>query len=93
MVQRQSGGIVLEPSMKIAEAIALDPHMRDVLAQFHLGGCSSCAIDEEDTLEQAVVSHGIDLGRLMAALTALSHGLEPPLQETRHSDLLQLTEF
>jgi hybrid cluster-associated redox disulfide protein len=93
MVQRQSGGIVLEPSMKIAEAIALDPRMRDVLAQFHLGGCSSCAIDEEDTIEQAAVSHGIDLGRLMAALTALSHGQEPPLQETRHSDLLQLTEF
>ena len=92
MVQRPSGGIALEPSMKIAQAIALDPRMRDVLAQFRLGGCSSCAIDEEDTLEQAAVSHGIDLGRLMAALTALSHGQEPPLQETRHSDLLQLTE-
>jgi hybrid cluster-associated redox disulfide protein len=93
MAQRQSGGIVLDPSMKIAEAIALDPRMRDVLAQFHLGGCSSCAINEEDTIEQAAMSHGIDLGRLMAALTALSHGKEPTLQETRPGNLLQLTEL
>jgi hybrid cluster-associated redox disulfide protein len=93
LVRRQSGGPLVEPTMKIADAIALDPRMRDVLAQFHLGGCSSCAINEEDTIEQAAMTYGIDLGRLMAALTALSHGQEPPLGETRHSDLLQLTEL
>jgi hybrid cluster-associated redox disulfide protein len=93
MVRRQSGARLLEPTMKIADAIALDPRMRDVLAQFHLGGCSSCAINEEDTIEQAAMSYGIDLGRLMAALTALNHGQEPPQRETRHSNLLQLSEF
>jgi hybrid cluster-associated redox disulfide protein len=93
MVQRQSAGSLIEPTMKVAEAIALDPRMRDVFAQFHLGGCSSCSINEEDTIEQAAMRYGIDLGRLMATLAALSHGQEPPLQETRHSNLLQLTEF
>jgi hybrid cluster-associated redox disulfide protein len=93
MVHQQSGGIVIEPSMKIAEAIAFEPRMRDVLAQFHLGGCSACAINEEDTFAQAAMRHGIDLGDLMAALNALSHGQSRPLEETRHSGLLQLAQF
>ena len=93
LVLRQSGGPLVEPTMTIADAIALDPRIRDVLAQFHLGGCGSCAINEEQTIEQAAVSYGVDLDRLMATLTAFSHGQEPPLKDTRHSDLLQLIEL
>jgi hybrid cluster-associated redox disulfide protein len=93
LMRRQSGGPLFEPSMKIAEAIAIDPRIRDVLAQFHLGGCSSCAIDEEHTIEQAALSYGVDLDRLMVALTALSTGQElgPPMPQ--HGRLLQLSEF
>jgi hybrid cluster-associated redox disulfide protein len=93
MIQRQSGGLVIDRSVKIAEAIAIEPRMRDVLAQFHLGGCSSCGINEEDTIEQAAMRHGVDLERLMAALTALSHGKELSVRKTLPNDLLQLTEF
>ena len=79
--------------MKIAEAIAIDPHVRDILAQFHLGGCSSCAINEEHTIEQAALSYGVDLDRLMVALTAPSNGQEPGPPARRHGSLLQLSEF
>jgi hybrid cluster-associated redox disulfide protein len=93
MMRRQSGGPLFEPSMKIADAIAIDPRIRDVLAQFHLGGCSSCAINEEHTIEQAAMSYGVDLDRLMVALTALSDGQEPGPPPRPHGNLLQLSEL
>jgi hybrid cluster-associated redox disulfide protein len=93
LMQRQSGGPLLESGMKIADAIAINPRIRDILAQFHLGGCSSCAINEEHTIAQAAMSYGVDLDRLMAALTVLSPGQEPLPSTSRRSNLLQLTEF
>lgn len=93
LMRRQSGGPLFEPSMKIAEAIAIDPRVRDILAQFHLGGCSSCAINEEHTIEQAAMSYGVDLDRLMVALTASSNGQEPAPPVRQHGSLLQLSEF
>jgi hybrid cluster-associated redox disulfide protein len=93
VMRRQSGGPLFEPSMKIADAIAIDPRIRDVLAQFHLGGCSSCAINEEHTIEQAAMSYGVDLDRLMVALTAFSDGQEPVPLTRQHANLLQLSEF
>src|SRR5918912_1126855 len=47
---RRSGAPVFEPKLRIADAVAIDPRVRDVLAQFHLGGCSSCAINEKENL-------------------------------------------
>ena len=93
LLRRQSGDPLVASTIKIADAIALDPRIRDILAQFHLGGCSSCAINEEQTIEQAARSYGVDVDRLMAAVTALSHGQELSPRETRPSGLLQLTEF
>jgi hybrid cluster-associated redox disulfide protein len=93
LTRRQSGNPVFDPSLRIADAIAIDPRVRDVLAQFHLGGCSSCAINEEHTIEQAAMSYGVDLERLMAALAALSNGQESVMDTPRRGNLLQLTEF
>jgi hybrid cluster-associated redox disulfide protein len=93
LMRQQSGGALFEPSMKIADALAIDPRIRDVLAQFHLGGCSSCAINEEHTIEQAALSYGVDLDRLMAALTAFSNGQEFVPPTPQHGSLLQLSEF
>lgn len=93
LVRQQSGGTLYVPTMKIADAIAIDPRVRDTLAQFHLGGCSSCAINEEHSIEQAAASYGIDLGRLMAALAALGDGSEAPSSPSQPARLLQLTEF
>jgi hybrid cluster-associated redox disulfide protein len=93
LLRRQSGGPLLESSMKITDAIAIDPRIRDVFAQFHLGGCSACAVNEEHTIEQAAMSYGVDLDRLMAALTAFSNGQESAPQTPQPSRLLQLSEF
>ena len=93
LMRRQSGGPLFEATMKIADAIAMDPRVRDVLARFHLGGCSSCAIDEEHTIAQAAMSYGVDLDRLMDALAALSDGQGPPSNTPHHGRLIQLTEF
>ena len=93
VMRRQSGGPPFEPSMKLAEAIALDPRVRDILAQFHLGGCSACAVNEEHTIEQAAMSYGVDLDRLMVALTASSTGQDPEPLARQPSRLLQLSEF
>jgi hybrid cluster-associated redox disulfide protein len=93
LMRQQSGGPLFESTMKIADAIAIDPRIRDVLAQFHLGGCSSCAVNEDQTIAQAAMSYGADLDRLMAALSALSDGPESPLSPSRPGNLLQLTEF
>jgi hybrid cluster-associated redox disulfide protein len=93
LARQRSGSPVLESTMKIADAIALDPRIRDVLAQFHLGGCSSCAIDEEHTIEQAALSYGIDVDRLMAALTSLGHEQEPLSRVHGTGNLFQLKEF
>jgi hybrid cluster-associated redox disulfide protein len=93
LLRWQSGGSVFDPSMKITDAIAIDPRIRDVFAQFHLGGCSSCAINEEHTIEQAAMSYGLDLDRLMAALTGLGNGQETVTETPRRGGLLQLTKF
>jgi hybrid cluster-associated redox disulfide protein len=93
VVRRQSGSPRIEPTMKIADAIAVDPRIHDILAQFHLGGCNSCAINEEHTIEQAAMSYGVNLDHVMAALAGLVREQETSLSETRHGNLLQLTEF
>src|SRR5919108_767518 len=93
VMRRQSGGSVFEPTMRIADAIAIDPRVREVLAQFHLGGCSSCAINEEHTIEQAAMSYGVDLDRLIAALTAFSTGQASAPPTPQQGRLLQLSEL
>jgi len=92
-IRRQSGSPLFEPSMTVAEAIAIDPHVRDILAQFHLGGCSACAINEEHTIEQAAMSYGVDLDRLMVALATSSNDQEPAPPVRQHGSLLQLSEL
>jgi hybrid cluster-associated redox disulfide protein len=93
VVRRQAGSSTFDPTMRIADAIAIDPHVRDVLAQFHLGGCSSCGINEEHTIAQAALSYGVDIGKLMAALDSLND--TQPLVQSKPSQggLLQLSEF
>ena len=69
--KRRSGELKFEPSMTISEALEMHPRVADVLASFHLGGCSDCAISDVDTLQGACQSYGIDQTALMQALEAL----------------------
>ena len=73
-LRRQSGEAIFEPKMTIAEAMQVHPKVADVLASFHLGGCSQCAISDVDTIEGACQSYGIDQASLMSALNGLTSG-------------------
>ena len=73
-VRRQSGETIFDPRMTIADAMAVHPRVQDVLASFHLGGCSHCAVSDVDTIEGACQTYGIDQGGLMAALNGLISG-------------------
>jgi hybrid cluster-associated redox disulfide protein len=92
-IRRQSGASLFEPTMKIADVIAVEPRAREVLAQFHIGGCSSCAIDEEETIDQVATSHGIDIEHLMAALKSLGNGHPSASSSSHPGRLLRLGEF
>src|SRR5512143_2077770 len=43
-LRRQAGRLKFEPRMTIQQAYDMHPRAADVLAGFHLGGCSSCAV-------------------------------------------------
>ncbi len=73
-VRRQSGQPIFDPHMTISEALAVHPKVADVLASFHLGGCSHCAVSDVDTIEGACQTYGIDQVGLMKALNGLVSG-------------------
>lgn len=73
-LKRQAGEAIFDPKMTIADAMKAHPQVQDVLAGFHLGGCSHCAISDVDTIEGACQSYGIDQNALMNALNGLISG-------------------
>lgn len=73
-MRRQAGEEIFRPEMTIAEAMEVHPRVEEVLAAFHLGGCSQCAVSEVDTIEGACQSYGIDQQALMQALNSLVTG-------------------
>jgi len=70
-LRRQAGELKFSPKMTIAEAMEVHPQVVQVLANFHLGGCSHCAVSDVDTIEGACQSYGIDQTALMTALNQL----------------------
>ena len=72
--RRQAGETIFTPKMTIAEAMQVHPRVSDVLASFHLAGCSHCAVSDVDTIEGACQTYGIDQAALMGALNALAGG-------------------
>jgi hybrid cluster-associated redox disulfide protein len=72
--RRQAGQPIFDPRMTIADAMSVHPKVVDVLASFHLGGCSHCAVSDVDTIEGACQTYGIDQAALMNALNGLISG-------------------
>jgi hybrid cluster-associated redox disulfide protein len=73
-MRQQAGEAIFTPKMTIAEAMEVHPRVVEVLASFHLGGCSSCAVSDVDTIEGACQSYGIDQNALMSALNSVVTG-------------------
>ncbi len=56
------------------EAIAADPNLPVVLMRFHIGGCSLCGFEPEDTIAKVAEDNGVPLQRL---LDAMNHADDP----------------
>jgi hypothetical protein len=65
------GDLKVTPEMKIGEITALHPQAQQVLAGFHLGGCSSCMVDDRQTLAEAVAVNGRELEPILVTLNTL----------------------
>ncbi|MEZ4860426.1 MAG: hypothetical protein R3C14_03940 [Caldilineaceae bacterium] len=70
-MMQQSGQAAFTPQMTVREATLLHPQAEQILAGFHLGGCSSCAVDADDTLTAICQAQGADLTQLLHNLNLL----------------------
>lgn len=70
-VQKATGNMRFDPSMSLTHLFQVEPRAQPVLAAFHIGGCASCAVDEDESLEHVVRERGADLDRVLAALNTL----------------------
>jgi hybrid cluster-associated redox disulfide protein len=72
---RQAGGsAVFVPEMTVREVLLAHPQSEQILAGFHLGGCSHCAVEPDETLAAACEEHGVDLQALIGNLNQLAAG-------------------
>lgn len=70
-VQKATGNLRFDPNISLTRLYEAEPRAQAVLAAFHIGGCASCAVDEEGTLMDAVRERGADLDRVLTALNTL----------------------
>jgi hypothetical protein len=49
----------------------MHPQAQQVLAGFHLGGCSSCFVDDNQSLSEAAAVNGRELEPILMALNTL----------------------
>jgi hybrid cluster-associated redox disulfide protein len=71
-LRRQQGVASFTPEMTVREVLMVHPQAEQVLASFHLGGCSHCAVEPNDTLVHACQEHGVDLQALVGNLNLLT---------------------
>ncbi len=65
------GDLKVTPDMPIGQITALHPQAGQVLAGFHLGGCASCAVDDQQTLAEAAGGNDRALEPILVALNTL----------------------
>lgn len=70
-IQHATGQLRFDPQLPLTELFEMEPRAQTVLAAFHIGGCASCAVDENSSLADAVRERGANLDRVLTALNAL----------------------
>jgi hypothetical protein len=73
-IARSSGKASFRPSMSVRESYALHPQAQEILAAYHMGGCSSCAVELDDTIAQVCTNAGIEVGQVIGDLNSLLAG-------------------
>jgi hypothetical protein len=66
-----TGDLKVTPETRIGELTLLHPQAPQVLAAFHLGGCSSCSVDDRQTVAEAAAVNGRELEPILVALNTL----------------------
>src|SRR5262245_35357144 len=68
---KAQGNLKVTPETRIGELSLMHPQAAQVLAGFHLGGCSSCSVDDRQTLAEAAGVNGRELEPILVALNTL----------------------
>lgn len=87
-IRWRTGQARFTPDMTVREAQALHPQAQAVLAAFHLGGCSSCAVDPDERLEEVARRNGLNVEELLLRLNQLL----PPADRQNGAAPLELPE-
>ena len=70
-MMHQGAPITVRPEMTVGQVTALHPQAKQVLAGLHIGGCSSCAANPDETLAQICADNGLDLSQVLGNLNSL----------------------
>lgn len=73
-LRQSQGATAFTPEMTVREVLMVHPQAEQVLASFHLGGCSHCAVEPGDRLADACEEHGVDVQSLVGNLNLLTQG-------------------
>lgn len=71
-LRQQQGEVLFTPEMTVREVLMTHPQAGEILANFHLGGCSHCALEPNDKLVDACREHGVDLNSVVGNLNLLA---------------------
>ncbi len=74
---KRTGDARFEPTMTVREAHLMHPQAQQILAGYHLGGCTSCAVDDGDTLAAICQASGIAPVTLLSDLNRLLESSRP----------------
>lgn len=73
-IARSSGRAAFRPAMTVRESYALHPQAQEILAAYHMGGCSSCAVELDDTIAEVCANAGAEVNQVVKDLNALLAG-------------------
>jgi hypothetical protein len=73
-IKLNAGQLRFMPETTVREAQLLHPQAEQILAGFHLGGCSNCAVEPDETLLEVCHRHGQDVNLLLQNLNLLVQG-------------------
>jgi hybrid cluster-associated redox disulfide protein len=80
-LRQAQGATAFAPEMSVREALLVHPQAEQVLASFHLGGCSHCAVEPGDKLADACHEHGVDVQALLQTLNLLTPERSPVMTD------------
>ncbi len=54
----------------MADVLRRDASLRMVMMRFHIGGCSHCGFDMNDSIERVATDNGVPVNEFLTALNA-----------------------